>query len=406
MRILFLLTQDLESPAGVGRYFPLAKNLARLGHQVSIAALHSNFLSLKDREFTKEGVQVHYVAQMHVLKQANQKIYYSTGKLLLLVAQATLALSKAALSIPADIIHIGKPHPMNSIAGLLARILKGRCLFLDSDDYEAATGHFSSRWQKQAVAFFEDKMPRWVQHVTTHTSFLRDRLLGLGVSEAHLTYLPNGVDIERFSSVNPEKVAALRQELNLNSRKVIAFIGSLSAPSHPVELLLATFSLVHQAIPESVLLIVGAGDQYLSLQSKTVELGLSDVTRFTGFIHPVQAPLYYRLADCLVDPVFDDLIGRSRLPLKLFESWISETPFITGDVGDRSMVLGSPPAGILVKAGDAQSLAQGIFKVLQNPEIARTLRQRGMQRAQDYTWMRLAGKLAEVYSRLLKNQRM
>ena len=31
MRIIFLLTQDLESPSGLGRYWPLAKELARLG---------------------------------------------------------------------------------------------------------------------------------------------------------------------------------------------------------------------------------------------------------------------------------------------------------------------------------------------------------------------------------------
>ncbi len=47
MRILFLLTQDLDSPSGAGRYQPMAKYLTKLGHQVTIAALHSNYFSLK-----------------------------------------------------------------------------------------------------------------------------------------------------------------------------------------------------------------------------------------------------------------------------------------------------------------------------------------------------------------------
>ncbi len=68
MKILFLLTQDLESPAGVGRYFPWAQGLARLGHQVSIAALHANYAALKKTHFEAGGVDIQYVAQMHVLK--------------------------------------------------------------------------------------------------------------------------------------------------------------------------------------------------------------------------------------------------------------------------------------------------------------------------------------------------
>jgi len=35
MRILFLLTQDLESPSGLGRYLPLAKELGKLGNTVN-----------------------------------------------------------------------------------------------------------------------------------------------------------------------------------------------------------------------------------------------------------------------------------------------------------------------------------------------------------------------------------
>jgi hypothetical protein len=45
-KITFLLTQDLESPSGLGRYWPMARYLAALGHQVKIGALHSNFNSL------------------------------------------------------------------------------------------------------------------------------------------------------------------------------------------------------------------------------------------------------------------------------------------------------------------------------------------------------------------------
>ena len=77
MRILFLLTQDLESPSGLGRYLPLAQELVKSGHQVNIAALHSNYQKLAFRRKNIQGVELHYVAQMHVKKQGSTKTYFS-----------------------------------------------------------------------------------------------------------------------------------------------------------------------------------------------------------------------------------------------------------------------------------------------------------------------------------------
>jgi glycosyltransferase involved in cell wall biosynthesis len=397
MKILFLLTQDMESPAGAGRYYPLARGLVKLGHQVTIAALHADYGSLPETHFEHKGVEIHYVAQMHVLKKGNRKLYYAPHKLVGLMAQATWALGRAALSVPADIVHIGKPHPMNSMAGLLAQHLKGKRVFLDCDDLEIATSHFSGQWQKWVVALFEDGMPKRVHHVTTHTYYLRDRLIHLGVPAGRITYLPNGVDTERFTRADPGEQEELRSSLNLQGKQVVAFIGSLSLPSHPVDLLLEAYQAVKEAVPNSVLLIVGGGEEYERLVGRVQEMGLSDSTAFTGRIPADKVPLYYRLADVLVDPVLDNEVGRSRLPLKMFESWISEVPFVTADVGDRRIVMGEPPAGLLAAPGDAHSLADQICQVLQNEELANQLRRQGRERISQYAWDKLAQDLDEAY---------
>jgi glycosyltransferase involved in cell wall biosynthesis len=402
MKILFLLTQDMESPAGAGRYFPLARGLVKLGHQVTIAALHADFSSLRQTRFENKGVEIWYVDQMHVMKQGNRKLYYPAHQLLLRMARASLALSWAALSTPADIVHIGKPHPMNSIAGLAARALKRRTVFLDCDDLEVATSHFSGKWQRWGVAFFEDGMPHRVQHVTTHTYFLRDRLVRMGVPPERITYLPNGVDRERFAASDPLKLAALREQLGLQGQQVVAFIGSLSLPSHPVDLLLDAYQIVKERLPDSRLLIVGGGEEYERLVARVQELGLGSATVFTGRVPAVEAPLYYRLADVLVDPVIDNEVGRSRLPLKMFESWAAHVPFVTADVGDRKLVVGQPPAGLLARPGDARSLAEALLQVLTHPDQANALRQAGTKRSEEFDWDRLAQRLESSYLKFVK----
>ena len=404
MRILFLLTQDLESPSGLGRYFPLARWLARGGHQVQMAALHGDYQNLARRRFERDGVQVWYVGQMHVLKRGSGKQYYRAPRLLAISAQATWNLSRAALQSPADVVHIGKPHPMNGMAGLLAKYLRGRTVFLDCDDYEAGSTHFSGNWQKWGISLFENRLPKRVDHVTTHTHFVQERLVAAGIAPQDISYLPNGVDPERFKEVAPEQIARLRAELGLEGKPVVAYIGSLSLSNHPVDLLLRAFESLCPRIPEAELLLVGGGEDYQKLESMARSLGLQERVRFCGRVEPDKVPLYYRLADVCVDPVHDDAAARGRSPLKLFESWISGTPFVSADVGERESLLGDPPAGILAQAGDSDSLAQAIFQVLSERELADTLRRRGLERVQAYTWDRLAKQMEAIYQSVAGKQ--
>ena len=137
MRIVFLLTTSLESPYGLGRCWPFARELARMGHTVHIAALHHDLTPTVERHSLHEGVQIHYVGRMHVHKVGNQTIYYGPMRLLWVLLTGFLGLLWQALTLRADIYHIGKPHLQNSLAGLLVgQIYRHSTVLLDYDDWE------------------------------------------------------------------------------------------------------------------------------------------------------------------------------------------------------------------------------------------------------------------------------
>jgi glycosyltransferase involved in cell wall biosynthesis len=402
VKILLLLTQDLESPSGLGRYWPMARALATRGHQVRIAALHPAWVDLKTKSYIRENVFVEYAAPSHVIKKGNYKQYYSPIRLLGVTLRATWALSKAALSAPADIIHLGKPHPMNCIAGLLASKLRRKILCLDCDDYEAGSNRFENRWEQNGVALFESKMPHLVRLVTTNTLFMKSKLLSWGCPEERITFLSNGIERERFLPRAQADVDSLRTQLGLDGKRVVLYLGSLSLPSHPVDLLLHSFVQVLLKYPDVALLMVGGGEDYQNLIDQSRSLGISQATYFTGHVLPSEVPLYYALAEISVDPVYDNEAARGRSPLKLFESWACGVPIVTASVGDRSKLLGQPPAGMLVDhAGDPQSLAAGIVKVLESKKLAGVLRRRGLDQVEQYTWDRLAAQLEQEYQKLL-----
>lgn len=401
MRIHYLITQDLDSAAGLGRYGPMAKELSRLGHSVVISALHPRYSQLHTRHFTSQGIQVNYIAPMHIQKSGNIKIYYSPIRLLMVAMRATIQFVRYGLEVPADLIHIGKPHPMNSIAGLLAKRLKKIPVLLDCDDYEVGLGNFQRDWMKRVIGFFENWTPGQVDLITTNTFFTKDRIMRLGIPESKLVYLSNGVDLNRFRHPDHEAVIQKKTELNLHGDSVITYVGTLSLTSHPVNLLLEAFPIIQHSLPNTKLLIVGGGEDYEKLRILASELEIAANTIFAGRVDPASVPIYYALSTVTVDPVHDDLVARGRSPLKMFESWAMGVPFVTADVGDRRRLFGDPPAGILAQAGDAKSLAAAILAVLQNQTLANTLIQTGKKRAAHYSWDRLGAEIESIYQSVL-----
>jgi glycosyltransferase involved in cell wall biosynthesis len=390
VKIAFILTQSLDSPSGLGRYFPLSKELAKFNHQVTVFALHPNFEEISQKSFQTDGVFVNYVSQMHVMKPGDVKRYYSPWKLLWITLKASWRLTGAVIRSNPDLVIIGKPHPMNGVAGLMTRLFRRCQIFLDCDDYEAGSGRFSSGFQRSLVAAFEKWLPKHVNRIFTNTNFMIEKLVEWGVQAEKIIYLPNGVDSSRFPPPDDEKLDMLREAIGLNNEKVIGFIGSLSLPSHPVDLLIDAFHQLRTEFPDVRLLLVGGGEDLPTLREQAGRSDSANSILFTGRVEPEQIPFYYAMLDVSVDPVRDNQAARGRSPLKLFESWYSDTPFVTSDVGDRRMLLGDPQAGVLVEPGNPVSLAEGIRSIIANPAYADELCRRGKVRVKSYTWDQLA----------------
>jgi glycosyltransferase involved in cell wall biosynthesis len=397
VKLLFLLTQSLDYPSGLGRYWPLAKELARLGHQVQMAALHPALGSLPARAFCEEDVQIRYVGPMHVRQVGHERQYYGPMGLGWAVMRATWGLTRQAILADFDAIHLCKPHPMNGLAGLLGHRLRGQRLYLDCDDFEAESNRYSSKWQKRMVVFWEDKLPHLARSITVNTRFTQNRLESLGYPAERIVYVPNGIDRQRFSGLDPARAQSLRAQLGLGEEPVTLYVGSLSSPSHPLDLLLDAFARVSSRLSSARLLIVGGGEDYAQIGQQVREMNLQARVTLTGRVDPGQIPDYYLLGDVSVDPVHDDPTARARSPLKLFESMATGTPVLTSDVGDRREHLGGDQAGMLVPPGSADALAEGLLYLLTNPALRRMMGNRGQELAEQYYWDVQVHQFARVY---------
>ncbi len=399
MRVAFVLTQSLESPSGLGRYFPLAKELAKREYEVHIIAPHHCFSSLKKHSLCYEGVYIHYVSQMHVKKIGNEKYYFRPVPLLWIAFVSTVQLTLSLFKIKPDIVQLGKPQPMNGLAAWIYTRFKRKPMYVDCDDYEAASNRFSGKWQRKAIVWFEDNLPLHADAVTVNTHFTLKRLISVGCAPNRIIYVPNGVDRARFSVADEKEVDALCAKHRLFNKRIILYVGSMSLISHSVDLLLKAFARASVAIDNGILVLVGGGEDYQTLLELSSQLGIANKVIYVGKVKPEIVPIYYRLADVTIDPVVDDDASRGRSPLKIFESFALGIPVITGDVGDRRIILRDGDYGFLTKPGSVDDLAKSLVDALSNEMRLEKMKKKILaerERSEIY-WDLLVDKFINIY---------
>src|SRR5215207_4917580 len=99
MQITFLATSSLDYPSPRGRWLPLAQELVAQGYQVRLALLHHAYdrHPIAQRWQVSGGVQIEYVAQMHVYGPVGRRRYFGPAALLRVSLVAAIQLARAAV---------------------------------------------------------------------------------------------------------------------------------------------------------------------------------------------------------------------------------------------------------------------------------------------------------------------
>ena len=410
MRIAFVSTSGLDNASPRGRWLPLARELAKRGHEPHLLMLHPMFdqLPAAQRDFVQDGVHIRHIGQMHVYGPPGQRRYFGPAQLAWVSLCGAMALAQATIAVRPDVVHVCKPQPINGLAGWIAARWLRRPLCVDCDDYEAEANRFGAglggRIQKALVTWWEDHLPRHAQAITVNTRFLQARNAALGVPTSSIFHVPNGAwSVERgaervesgaWSEPSTQDSTLRTPDSALSTQhSALIYVGTMSKIAHGVDLLIAAMPYVLAQIPDAKLLMVGDGDDRAALMEQAEALGVSAAINWVGPVLAEKVREYWPLVRCSVDPVYDSPGARGRSPLKIVESLAAGVPVVTGDVGDRREMVG--PAGVIVAPGDAAALAEGICALLRNPSIDTALIQ---AQAARYTWATLADEWMKAYS--------
>ena len=263
------------------------------------AGIESVIMSLF-RNFDLDKIQVDIMASQNcsdfydeeIKNLGGQKIitleekYHSPAKRMLANQEA---FKKAILKNKYDVVHI---HMCNAAAmsyGKIAKQCGVKVVVYHSHNTNLSTSHrliktaahtiAKYRFEKYADILFScsDLASKWM-------------FTSKSIAQGKVTLIKNAIDLERFG-FNEEIRANYRKMLGVDNKFVVGHIGRFAlAKNHPF--LVDIFCALHKIQPDSVLLLIGEGDDEQIIRDKVKSLGLEDAVIFYGVTKDIPQMLW------------------------------------------------------------------------------------------------------------------
>lgn len=197
------------------------------------------------------------------------------------------------------------------------------------------------------------------------------------VPPARLHYMPGiGVDTQRYSpaTVSPAEVQQIRRELGLAEQDRLLSMVAEFNPGKRHRDAIQAFASLHR--PDVHMAFAGVGPLMDDMRQMAKTLGVDRQVHFLGFRKDVPALVRASIATLLPSE-------REGLARSVMESLCLGVPVIGADTrGIRDLL--HDGAGLLVGVGKPDELAKAMEWILQHPEEAKAMGERGRQQMTAY----------------------
>lgn len=273
---------------------------------------------------------------------------------------------------------------MSNLLGVPAARLAGTRRIISSRRY-LDLEWWSGWWRIRAVSL----VYKLSHYVVVNSAAIRDLLAHRdGIRTEKIALLPNGIDIERFSTVkhrDPELSS-------LSGTSKIVVVANMYSPVKGHATLIKAAEQVHRDFPNVLFVLIGDGKERPKLEQKVRDAKLGRTIMFLGSRKDVPE----LLACCDISVLPSDSEG---FPNALLEAMAAHLPVIATCVGGVSEVVDNEVTGLLVPPGDPAALSAAMLRLLKNQELRNGLAEAGHKRiAQRFSFERLISSLEALYT--------
>ncbi len=211
----------------------------------------------------------------------------------------------------------------------------------------------------------------------------------LGAVKTKIRVIPNGVEASRFNNGHqPQPIPAGISK----DRKTILYVGRI-VREKGIFTLLDAFEKLRKQGKDVSLVLVGEGPLKEDLAKEVLRRKLNDRVKLAGFVDEKKLVSLYNSSDVFVLASHYEPFGMVAL-----EAMASRIPVVVSDVGGLSEIVEDGITGVKVPASDPRALAEGILRVLDDPELAEQMTENAYRVVQErYRWDMIAEKTIEVY---------
>jgi glycosyltransferase involved in cell wall biosynthesis len=238
-----------------------------------------------------------------------------------------------------------------------------------------------------------DQAVRWTdQIIAVSNSTKQDAMQHLGVPEDKITVVYEAAN----AIFRPIDRDLAQQEVRTRhgvDGPFLLFVSTIEPRKNVPTLLRALWQLT-ECYKEDVHLILAGGKGWLFQDAFALvdELKLQGRVHFVGRVTSEDLLYLYNAAELLAHPAFYEGFGLPPL-----EAMACGLPVIVSNVSSLPEVVGD--AGILIDPHDVDELTVSIWRVLNETEIRREMREKGLRRAARFSWERAAGETVAIYKR-------
>lgn len=236
---------------------------------------------------------------------------------------------------------------------------------------------------------------RKADHIITVSEFSKRQILEtLHVPESKITVIPCGVRPEfRPNGPGPECTEALKI-LGIQGRFLL-YVGNLKPHKNVSTLLRAFAQLRDQNKCDHSLLIVGDDRRWRhAVEAECLLLGIKQKTVLVPYVSQALLPKIYASADVVVMPSIVEGFG-----LPVVEAMACGTPVVASKAASLPEVGGD--AVLYFDPASPEELAARVIHLLESRELRALMRDKGIQRAKQFTWREAARRHVEVYDEIL-----
>jgi glycosyltransferase involved in cell wall biosynthesis len=369
MKIL-LLNQSFVSPDEPGhtRHFELAQYLRGCGHELVIVASDSNYqtgLRTVERKglFMEQVIDGVRVLRAYSAPTLHRSYFWRAISFLSFMFSSVWA----ALQVKdADLIMGTTPPIFQAVSAWFVAFVRRKPFLLEVRDlwpeFAVSMGVIKNPIMIMLAHSLEKFLYARATHILVNSPAYREYILGKGVLEKKITFIPYGTDINMF---NPGVDGlSVREKLALQDKFLVLYAGAMGQ-AHDLYTVLRAARRLNDELQIRFVLF-GDGKERPNLQVEAQRLNLENVI-FAGVCPKKEMPSVVASADVCLAILQNVPMFRTTYPNKVFDYMAAGRATVLVIDGVTRAVIESSGGGVFVQPGNDELLAKTILELSQDP---------------------------------------